>query len=247
MSDVTPKSSIIDIDEIFKEGREPTEEEWKVWAENFKPKKITSRGPEHEARLTKRKAKEALRDRERKKKEYRARKETGHKSWGSKYNQKRNYLYKYNKEYKARVVKERLIKNYKDSSKRYEYWVNKFRKEFKNRLGEHAYTYKISENEYVYGFNLIRLRQLGPLSRPVFNMFVEEHIFPPPKYEGYRFKKNKVSETKEEFYILTEAIVYFSIFDKNRKHIGQHTDEKKAYLKKKFWEEMLEARREFDE
>lgn len=240
------KSSIINIDKIFEEGREPTEEEWKIWAESFKPKRITERKPEHEARLKKKKAKVALYDRQRKQKEYKERKKTGHKSWGKKYNEKRKYLYKYNPEWRENLRQSQQLRAYKLSSTRYNSWVNKYRKYYKNKLDQHASTFKIEDNVYVYGFTLTQMRQMGPLSAPYFKKFMDSHVFPEPVYEGYRFKNNKISNKKERFYLLTEAIAYFSIFDKHKSKIGNYTEEKLAFLKKKFWGSMLQAREEFN-
>lgn len=250
MSKPKPKSSITDvpnIDQIFNEGREPTEEEWKVWAENFKPKRITARKTEHETLLKKKKAMLSLLDKERKRREYRERKETGHKSWGVKYNTKRNYLYKYNKEYKAKLDLNTKLKHYRKNLTRYDYWVNVYRKKYKNRLENYASTFKIGEDKYVYGFTISQMKELSPYNVNDFNKHRIEHLFPDPVYEGYRFKNNKVSVKAEKFYVLTEAIAYFSVLDKHRKKVTTFSEDKKTFLKKKFWEAILEARKEFDE
>lgn len=239
-------SHIPNIDQIFEEGREPTEEEWKVWAENFKPKSITERKPEHEARLKKRKAKVALYDKERKRKEYQARKETNHKSWGDKYNAKRRYLSKYNEEYRERLAQEFQRREYKKNTQRYSYWVNKYRKIYKNKLKDFANTYKISEDVYVLGFSKSQMQVIGPLIAGYYNNFERELLWPPMKYEGYKFKNKKISSKLEPFYLLTEAVAYFSVFDKHKTKIGVYTEEKKAFLKKQFWEEMIQARKDFE-
>jgi hypothetical protein len=241
------KPLVPDIDKIFEEGREPTEEEWKLWAENFKPKSITERKAEHDTLLKKKKAATILFDQARKKREYRNRKQTGHKSWGRKYNEKRKYLYKYNKEWQEKISDSVMIYEYKKTQTRYNTWVNRYRKNYKNRLDEYASTFKIGENVYVYGFTVQQLRKIGPSSMNTFKMFQDENIFPEPIYEGLQFQKNKLSKKPVKFYVLTEVIEYMSVFDKNRGRISWYTEDKKAYLKKKLWEGMLQARKEFDD
>jgi hypothetical protein len=242
-----PRLSLIpDIDKIYLEGREPTEEEWKIWAENFKPKSITERRPEHESRLKKDKAKIALKDRERKKIEYANRKVTGHKSWGTKYNAKRRYLAKYNSEYRARKEREQKLKIYKHNRLKYDSWVNNYRKNIKNRLDTYADIYKIGDNVYVHGFSRPKLLKFSPFSYPTFNKLFNEEAFPEPTYTGYQFKNNKISPTPTKFYLLTEVIAFLGVLDKNRKRIKKYSDVNIAFLQKKFWTEMLEARKEFE-
>ena len=242
-------NNIPDVDKIFEEGREPTEEEWILWAQHFKPKKLPTKIKRisHETLRQKTRAKQTLNDKERKRKAYKKRDEVDYKSWGKKYNMKRAYLAKYNKAWADNAKETRERTAYRKRMAKYDSWVNSYKMYYNTRLSEIAHTYKISEDKYVYGFTLTQLRQMNPYSLPIFNKLLNENIIPLPVYEAYRFKDDKISKKLEKFYLLEEAKVFFNTFKTHKVKLGNiDTDEKRLFLKKKLWEGMLNARKEFD-
>jgi hypothetical protein len=239
--------SSINIDEIFESGREPTEEEWKIWALEFKPKNLPRRKAAREVSYSKPKAAIALRDKNRKRKEYRDRKLTNHKSWGRKYNLKRKYLLLYNEQWKTNQQTTDELRKYRLLEKKYNSWVGKYKRTYKYNLAAFANTYKLGDNEYVYGFTEEQIRIIGPFAILVYKRLKESGVIPEPVMEGYMFKKNKVAKVKSKFYLMTEAKSYFDILAANKKKLGHiNSEQKELFIKKKLWLAMLERREEFN-
>lgn len=238
-------SSTIDIDKIFEEGREPTEEEWKEWATNFKPKRIGRRVALKDTTRSVSKAKRLARQRVFDNKSYKEKE--NYKSWGRKYNEKRKYLYKYNKEWKENLDQTKAIYFFKINNTKYDSWKGLYKRKYKYNIIEYANTYKLRDNVYVYGFTESQMIEIGPFTRVTYKKLSELNIFPLPEMEGYRFKKNKVSSTTEKFYLLTEALAYFNFWENNKNKITNLNDTKtQLYIKKKLWESMQKAREEFN-
>jgi hypothetical protein len=235
-----------DIDKIFREGREPTEEEWILWAKNFKPKKLPSRKNSNEQLLNTKRAKRRLVEKEVKRKAYKNKE--NYLSWGRKYNLKRAYLHKYNVEWSENEKRTNQLVLYRQALKKYDSWIKKYKSTYKTKLEDYARTYKISDNEYVYGFTLNDLISIGPFGRKKFKSLLEDTVIPEPIYEGYLFKKNRLAKVKSKFYLLTESKAFFDECEKNKRRVGYIDDnnDKKLYLKKKIWLAMLQMREEFN-
>lgn len=238
------KSTIIDIDAIFESGREPTEEEWKEWASNFKPKRLPRRTAFQQINTTKKTASRRTRDRKNKQLSYRNKEK--YKSWGDKYNKKRKYLYKYNEEWRKNLEETKSIYQYKFVKSSYDSWIGLYNRKYRYDLASHAYTFKINEYTYVHGFTETQLKKISPFDHSTFKKLKEDNMFPLPTFEGYRFKGNKISSKPEKFYLLTEAAAFFGVLTKNRKKFKIiDSEEKKLYLKKQFWNDMTKAKEEF--
>lgn len=242
-----PKPSTIDIDKIFDEGREPTEEEWKIWATNFKPKKLKRRTETSQITTSVKKAKVRAKKQDIDRKSYNAFKEgKERKSWGNKYNQKRKYLYKYNKEWKANLQNTQAVYQYSIDNKAYDSWRGLYFRKYRYNITEYASTFKISENVYVYGFTKKQLIDIGPFSQQTTERLLKELVFPEPEMEGYIFKDKAISKKPVKFYLLTEAFVYFNFWCQHTRKIKNLSDPKnQLYIKKKLWEAMLAAREDF--
>lgn len=239
--------TIPNIDKIFSEGREPTEEEWRIWAENFKPKKPKRRLDNKEVQYSRKKAKAALDSKLNKRKAYRNRDKKNYQSWGSKYNQKRKYLRKYNKEWNEAEKASRQIYEYKQIKTKYDSWIRNYKIELKPNLIEHAFIFKIKDEVYVYGFSKNKLQVLSPHARNIFISLVEANVIPSPKYEGYRLINGRASKKLEQFYLFTEGRAYLNTMCNIKLKVGQMaTENKRLYAKKRIWTAMLKEREIFE-
>lgn len=238
---------IPDIDKIYASGREPTEEEWKLWASNFKPKKLRRRVGTREVQYGKETAKRLLNNKLAKRKAYKSRDKKNYQSWGSKYNAKRRYLTKYNEEWRNMKNESYAIHKYKVDSNKYDSWINKYKTGLKAKLIDYAFVYQLEENVYVYGYSLNRLIGLNPYSKNFFMKLYEENIIPPPIYKGSRIINGRRSNKVEYFYLYTEGKAFLDTVCNIKIRVGKmKTEEKKLFAKKRFWNAMKKQRELFN-
>lgn len=228
-----------------------TEEEKIEWAKNHKPRRnhvftdyaetmAKKRGPNKLRRKIKQRRIVAKDFRTPEKKEA---------SWGPRFYERQNYLYRHNAEWRQAKLESIRRSNYRKYAARYDKWHIYYRRDFKDRYKQHASTFKLPDAElYVLGFTLKEAAQHSPFSYPRFIQLKDMNLFPEPKYIGFRYKKDIFLKKQEPFYLVSELEAMMHVFSRYRHHhIGINTEARKTYLKHFLWTRMLKARKIFDE
>lgn len=170
------------------------------------------------------------------------------KYWGDDYNARIRYLYQHNEEFRELKKYRVYLRRFRMKRDQYDGWTHKYYQEYKQKMESKAQVFKIEGTQnFMYGFTIKELCKYSPFNPSLTKSLLTRGLFPAPKYRGHLFHKDKSSEEVHEFYLVSEVEAYLNIFARYRKRaINIANKEQELYLKKQLWEEMLKARKEFD-
>jgi hypothetical protein len=221
-----------------------TEEEKIEWAKNYKRTTTKRTSLIGEAQLKAERLKTLYTDREKKRRRYVRNPDA---VWTEVQKEKRRLLRKYNTTIREQRAYDAAMADYRKRFKEDDSWLERYRRVYKPNITKYAQTYVMPNRyeSYQLGFSLNELIKLMPVSKVIVSRLLDNDIIPPPIASGYLLKKTKVSEVETPYYTLNEAIIILDTWQSYWKKARViNTDDKEMWLKKKFWQKLVDYRNE---